>query len=179
MTAHAATRWAVRQAEPSGTLRDCWGPTHPVSLSTRRFASYPRILAPTIPPTSISLEQCRNYYYPESSRSPTRPSCCAAFPSLRHRRPENQWGFCCVEKAGAFAPERSRKISSAREGKHATFVASLVALTADRWHSRAKRSIECVPRAIHSCARERHAPGKLGRHRRRPGIGPGSVRDRQ
>ena len=148
MTAHAATRWAVRQAEPSGTLRDCWGPTHPVSLSTRRFASYPRILAPTMAPTSIPFRWRRNRYSPESSRSPTRPSCCAACTSLRHRRPENQRGILFLEKAGAFAPERSRKISSAREGKHATFVASLVALTADRWHSRAKRSIEGVPRAI-------------------------------
>ena len=50
--------------------------------------------------------------------------------------------------AGASAPEKSRNISSAREGKHATFVASLIALTTDRWHSIAKRSIKGVPRAI-------------------------------
>ena len=46
----------------------------------------------------------------------------------------------------AFAPERSRKISLGRLGKHCTFVASGTAPTADRWHSRAKRSMKGVSR---------------------------------
>ena len=42
--------------------------------------------------------------------------------------------------AAALAPEKFKKTSSALEGKHATFVASLTAPATDRWHSRATRS---------------------------------------
>ena len=48
------------------------------------------------------------------------------------------------------APVRSKKTSSGYFTKHTTFVAILSApsTATDRWHSRAKRSIECIPRAI-------------------------------
>ena len=46
----------------------------------------------------------------------------------------------------ALAPERSRKTSFAFWGKHSTLVASLTAPAADRWHSRAKWSMEDLPR---------------------------------
>ena len=47
-------------------------------------------------------------------------------------------------------PVRSKKTSSGYFTKHTTFVAILSApsTATDRWHSRAKRSIECIPRAI-------------------------------
>ena len=50
-------------------------------------------------------------------------------------------------KRCGFAPEKSMKISSSLLGKQSTFSALSTALTADRWHSRAKRSMKGVPRS--------------------------------
>ena len=92
--------------------------------------------------------------------SPPRPGCCAARSRLRHRaRPTSALGILS-RNAAVLAPERSKKTSSDISAKHSMFVASLTfAPATDRWHSRAKRSIEFAPRAI-TPAQGAHAPQK-------------------
>ena len=132
----------MRQADPLGLCVP--GPTHPLPSSTRRLASYPGTLGNGL---LAAATPC------PSPPHPPRPNCCVARSSLRHTDPSAlAWGIP-FGNAVALAPLRSKKTSSALLGKHATFVASLTAPATDRWHSRAKRSIECVPRAIHSCAK--------------------------
>ena len=92
--------------------------------------------------------------------SPARPGCCAARSRLRHRaRPTSALGIPS-RNAAVLAPERSKKTSPDTSAKHSMFVASLTfAPATDRWHSRAKRSIEFAPGAI-TPAQGAHAPQK-------------------
>ena len=60
---------------------------------------------------------------------------------------ERSAGGVSSRKRCGFAPEKSTKISSSLLGKQSTFSALSTALTADRWHSRAKRSMKGVPRS--------------------------------
>ena len=147
-------RCTVRQADPPGAPRAGDQRTHRhrarvVLLLTLATWHLRVFVAITTLPTQVVVQQLRACATDTRARQPGEP---------------------LVGTLWLVAPEKSKKTSPSTASKHAMFVASLTAPATDRWHSRAKRSIECVPRAIHSCARERHAPKKTG-----PAPAPGWV----
>ena len=131
-----ATRWALRQAGPSGDCVGSW-PPHQLPRSTSRPWSYRRILDRSRCRRAATYLRSSHHLSSHSSDRQRRPGCCAAGSPLRHGYDAGtlSGGAEQYRKRCGFAPEKSSKASSDLWGKHATFVASLTALAADTRHS--------------------------------------------